>query len=398
MRERLLVGLPSLNEADTIAAVTRDIDDALATLPFEASPVLVNADSSSTDGTAEAFLAVPTRCPKLSLTTPSMAGKGANWHALLRMMTDDGFAAGIMVDTDLAGVPASWIHALSAAVADTDFVFPLRPPTWNGGDLTYQLAYPALAGTFGLDLREPLCGDIAISLRGAGLVLDQEWEPSEYRFGVDTLVASVALTSTWRMVPLRERRRNKLRSFSTHGGDYRMGAKFAEVATAVQHRCWARLAAPMPTRFTQRPEHTPDADGQPVPMQDPDITRLAESTSRRLTLDLQAGTVHTLPDRLAGQLADHIDSGMTERGLPWPLWREILLAWIKDHDRGTIPMDLLETLFLHRVAGHHHEIKGRVDWYGTVGSQALDLFDHRASLWDASVTGRGLDSDGGQPP
>lgn len=65
------------------------------------------------------------------------------------------------MDSDLAEVPQSWVHALVGVIYEgADFCFPVRPPTWNGGDLTYQLAYPLLAGTFGADLREPLCRDL----------------------------------------------------------------------------------------------------------------------------------------------------------------------------------------------------------------------------------------------
>ncbi len=70
----------------------------------------------------------------------------------------------LFVDSDLAEVPPSWIHALVGRIhGGSDFCYPLRPPTWNGGDLTYHLAYPMMAGVFGADLREPLCGEIALS-------------------------------------------------------------------------------------------------------------------------------------------------------------------------------------------------------------------------------------------
>jgi hypothetical protein len=59
----ILGGLSSFNEADTIAKVTTDIDAGLATLPFPAKAQLMNADSSSTDGTPEIFLPFWCRFP-----------------------------------------------------------------------------------------------------------------------------------------------------------------------------------------------------------------------------------------------------------------------------------------------------------------------------------------------
>lgn len=385
MSPRIVVGLPSFNEADAIAIVTRDLDEALATLPFQVSALLVNADNSSTDGTVDAFMTTSTRYPKHAITTPHGGGKGTNWRAVFKLLRDEDFDVALMVDTDLGAVPASWIHALAAAVVSggNDFVFPLRPATWNGGDLTYQLAYPVLAGTFGGDLKEPLCGDIAISRNGAERVLDQDWTPSDLRFGVDALVASVALaTGSWRMVALRERRRNKLRSFTPQqGADYRMGAKFAEVAATVRHRCRILLSEPMPKSFMPCAEAAPPGAGLPVPHDDLDIARLAEATARRLAEDVDAGVIDALPQSVVRPLSEHIASGACGRGLPWPVWRDVLVSLIKEDDE-TIPADLLETLFLNRVVGHHTEVRGTVDWYDTVHQQTLDFFAHRASLWN----------------
>lgn len=256
---------------------------------------------------------------------------------------------------------------------------------WNGGDLTYQLAYPALASVFGVDLREPLCGDIALSRRAADFVVSAQWTTSELRFGVDFLLASVAVTHRWKTVSLTTRRRNKLRSFSTGPtGEYRMGKKFAEVATAIQHRAALRLHQPPPEHFIPSPAHTPAGNGLVVPDRDPDIVELAESTSRRLRADASDGAFAAFPGPLAQRLHHHAISDAVVRGLGWAQWRECLFAWIRNHPepaQRAIPTDLLETLFLNRVVGHHSEIAGTIDWYATVRDQARDAFNHRHALW-----------------
>jgi hypothetical protein len=382
---RLLVGLPSFNEADTIAKVSTDIDAALASLPYDVEALLVNADNSSTDGTTEAFLASPTESPKQVVLTPHASGKGSNWRALLELVRDQSFDAALLVDSDLAEVPASWVHALVSAVRDgADFCFPLRPPTWNGGDLTYQLAYPVIAGVFGADLREPLCGDIAVSRHGVERVLAEKWTPDELRFGVDTVVASIAVTQDWRLAAVESRRRNKLRSFYIAAtGEYRMGDKFAEVVRALKHRVARRTQLPAPDLFHESPMPTPHGNGLPVPLDDSDIARLAESTSCRLCGDLATDSFSVFPDPLQKQLAQHIGSGDIIHGLPWALWRDCLLAWFHPNSdqQATDSVKLVETLFLSRVVGHHREIAGRADWYGSVRDQAKDLFGHRLSLW-----------------
>lgn len=383
---RILVGLPSFNEVDTIARVTHDIDVALSTLPFPCDALLVNADNSSTDGTTDAFLSVVTQRDKRIVTTPYAAGKGANWRALLRITLDWGFDCALFVDTDLAGVPESWTHALIGAVqAGANFCFPLRPPTWNGSDLTYQLAYPLLAGVFGADLREPLCGEIALSARAVRQALCPEWTLDELRFGVDFRVASIAATQTWQAVILPVPRQNKLRSFSADAsGEYRMGAKFAEVSGAIRSRVSWRLRQPPPRTFEVNSARAPVDPEHLAPLYDADITQLAEMTTRRLRAEARSGALAIFPSQLAGRLQAHTNSAAVTRGLSWELWRECLFAWIASHnnrEQGAIPDDLFEILFLNRVVGHHTEIVGMTDWYSTVLEQARDLFLHRHVLW-----------------
>ena len=383
MTYRILVGLPSFNEADTIATVTADIDHGIATLPFAVDAVIVNADNSSTDGTPGAFLSTATAYPKATLTTPYAAGKGTNWHALLQDAADRAVDAVLFVDSDLAEVPPSWIHALLGCIRDgADYCFPRRPPTWNGGDLTYHLAYPAIAGVFGADLAEPLCGDLALSRAAVTMLLDADWTPAEHRFGVDFLLATLAVRSRWEIAPLTVRRRNKLRSFSTGpDGEYRMGAKFAEVATAIAHRSRHRLTQPPPETFSAAPAPPPMTNGLVVPDHDPDIAALALSTARQLRTDLDTGVLSTLSPPLYERAKQHIHDG-ADQGLDWPTWRECLFQWIRQpHGDQAIPVALFETLFLNRVVGHHREIAGTIDWYDTVRNQAHDAFTHRDALW-----------------
>lgn len=227
-----------------------------------------------------------------------------------------------------------------------------------------------------------MCGDLALSRRAAEQVLNQQWIPAELRFGVDFLLATVAITHHWEIVPLATRRRNKLRSFSTGPhGEYRMGAKFAEVAIAVQHRAGLRTHRPPPDTFTTTNTAAPASDGGAVPDHDTDIAELAASTGRRLRQDADAFAV--FPGPLARRLALHARE-TAEHGLNWPDWRDCLFSWIRDHQsppHAAIPTELFETLFLNRVVGHHREIVGTTTWYDTVRDQALDTFTHRHALW-----------------
>jgi hypothetical protein len=183
------------------------------------------------------------------------------------------------------------------------------------------------------------------------------------------------VAGSWTTITLTERRRNKLRSFNAEAtGDYRMGAKFEEVSGAVRHRIRQRLQSPPSAFLTPSPANTPVDSTLIVPDADPDITQLAASSSRRLCAELSA-----IPAPLSQRLNAHLNSDAANRGLGWDDWRDCLFAWITRS--GEFPPELLETLFLNRVVGHHTEIAGTAGWDTTVRDQARDVFAHRHALW-----------------
>jgi hypothetical protein len=163
-----------------------------------------------------------------------------------------------------------------------------------------------------------------------------------------------------------------------------MGGKFAENARAVQRRAALRLRQNAPEHLVPSASQTPVEPDFVVPADDPDIALLAESTGRRLRDDARDDAFTVFPALLAGQLQLHATADDANRGLPWPTWRDCLIAWIRNHGapaERAIPVELLETLFLSRVVGHHTEIAGTRGWYSTVRDQAQDLFTHRHALW-----------------
>ncbi|RBO85252.1 hypothetical protein [Nocardia puris] len=378
MTLRVLIGLPSFNGADTIGKVVSDIDAALRTLPFPVEATHLNADSSSVDGTTGAFLSTPTHYPKKVIKTGYWSGQGANGKAILEAAHSEGVDATLIVDTDLAAVDYTWVHALIGGVhTGRDFVYPLRPPTWNGGDLTYQLTYPLLAGASGVDLREPLCGDLALSASAVRAVLEADWTADDLRFGFHVLVASTAVANNWTAARLEVRRRNPLRSFGPRpAGEFRMGGKFAETSTSVRHHIRRIAREVVLDRWTPSPAETPIDSTFIVPARDPDIKRLARTTAHQLREDVRNAQLDCFPAPLRDQLVEHA-LGEAELGMNWELWRECLFVWLTADDDKQIPVDTLETLFLNRAVGHHTEIADRPDWYSTVLAQARDVFAHR---------------------
>ena len=76
----LVIGIPTLNEADNIAHLVSKIDATAKKLGI--SIVIINSDNNSPDNTAEIFSKTKTECKKISLQT-SEKGKGLNIFKIL---------------------------------------------------------------------------------------------------------------------------------------------------------------------------------------------------------------------------------------------------------------------------------------------------------------------------
>lgn len=188
-RADLVVGIPSLNEADSIANVTRQVDGGLRTFFPDLRAVIINVDNASEDGTRDAFLATETRTPKAYVSTPvGVRGKGNNVRNLLRSVVELGARAGVMVDADLQTISPSWIRYLAEPVLleGHDLVTPLYVRHKYDGTITNHIAYPLVRSVFGLRLRQPIGGDFGFSgTLASSLLSEPTWNDQTAHFGID---------------------------------------------------------------------------------------------------------------------------------------------------------------------------------------------------------------------
>ncbi|WP_051710311.1 glycosyltransferase [Streptomyces sp. NRRL S-350] len=186
--------LPSRNEPDTVATVTKAVDAALD----DARALIVHADSSDTPATAAAFAATATRSRTLQLTDLPR-GKGAQVLAALHRVRPDGPV--LLADTDTHHPdPAVYRALLDAVRADAGLAIADYPRFWDEANLTVHLARPLIAATTGFDVPQPLAGDVALSATAADDVLgaapsaDRELADAVAGYGIDAflLLASAA--------------------------------------------------------------------------------------------------------------------------------------------------------------------------------------------------------------
>ena len=123
----IVIGIPSYNEADSIAFVVDCADRGLSEFCGRRRCVLINVDNNSPDDTRGVFLNVPTRAPKLYISTPpGVKGKGRNIRNLFEAGVELGARAIVMVDADLKSITPGWIRFLVEPVfMGHDYVIPI---------------------------------------------------------------------------------------------------------------------------------------------------------------------------------------------------------------------------------------------------------------------------------
>jgi glycosyltransferase involved in cell wall biosynthesis len=192
----IAVGIPSYNEADSIAIPVDTASRGLLQYYPNKSSVIINVDNHSPDGTKEVFFNTPTQVPKIYVSTPEgVKGKGLNVCNLFEVAAELRAKAIIMLDADLKSITTSWIeHLLEPLFDGYDFVVPIYVRHKYDGTITNSIAYPLLRTLYGLRVRQPIGGDFGISGKLARCFLvEKTWSEDVSQFGIDIWMTTIAI-------------------------------------------------------------------------------------------------------------------------------------------------------------------------------------------------------------
>jgi glycosyltransferase involved in cell wall biosynthesis len=192
----IVVGIPSLNEADNIAFPTEQAALGLIQHFKGRKAVIINCDNASTDGTKEAFFSAPCDLPRMYVsTTPGVVGKGNNLRNLFHLVRDLGAKAAVVVDADLQSITPKWIRFLCEPLFDEfGLVAPVYLRHKYDGSLTNNIAYPLSRCLYGRRIRQPLGGDLGFSGELARFFLEHEtWDEDVAQFGIDIWMTTLAM-------------------------------------------------------------------------------------------------------------------------------------------------------------------------------------------------------------
>lgn len=198
----IVIGIPSYNEAKTIAIPTLQVSLGLTQYFSDKSSVIINVDNNSKDGTREAFLNTKTEVPKIYVSTPEdVKGKGFNIHNLLKVAAELRAKAIIMVDADLTSITPEWVESFLEPIFDGyDFVVPIYSRHKYDGTITNNIAYPLLRTLYGLRVRQPIAGDFGISGKLArSFLVEQTWTDEVSHFGIDIWMTTIAICRNFKV-------------------------------------------------------------------------------------------------------------------------------------------------------------------------------------------------------
>jgi glycosyltransferase involved in cell wall biosynthesis len=201
-KAKIVIGIPSYNERESISFVVRQISEGLDSYFRDHQAIIINADNNSSDNTRDAFLTTPTPIPKIYLpTTGDIRGKGNNLYNLFCEAMRLKANAVVTVDADLRSIEPEWIKYLVNPIQRNgyDFVAPMYTRHKYDGAITNNLCYPLIYGLLGRDIRQPIGGEFAFSSRLVKYLLKQQWQKKVREYGVDIFMTTHAIFGRFKM-------------------------------------------------------------------------------------------------------------------------------------------------------------------------------------------------------
>jgi hypothetical protein len=203
-RADILVGIPSYDNASTVRHVVRQAVQGMVEYFPDLKPVLMNSDGGSLDDTTGVVrgTAVPAGVEVVAGEYQGLPGKGSALRAVFQAAEILGARACVVVDSDLRSITPEWIRRLAGPVVqgDYDYVTPFYSRHKYDATITNSIAYPLTRALYGLDVRQPIGGDFALSGELARAYAAKDvWETDVARFGIDIWMTTTAVNEGFRV-------------------------------------------------------------------------------------------------------------------------------------------------------------------------------------------------------
>jgi hypothetical protein len=196
MKADLVVGITSNDEADAISHPTTQASEGLVKYFPDKSSVIIHCGNHSTDHTRQAFLDVPTKIPKIHLSTrPGVKGKGSNLKNLFRKVVELDAKGVVVVEANLKSITPEWIkHLAEPLFKHFSFAAPLFVRHKYEGTITSGITYPLSRALYGRRIRQPNGGDFGFSGELARHYLESDmWDEAVAHLGIGIWMSTLAM-------------------------------------------------------------------------------------------------------------------------------------------------------------------------------------------------------------
>ena len=190
----IMVGVLCKNVETTVLNVLNVINEGLYRYFPDYSKAIVISDGGSTDQTSEAIeLFQPYNSVEKIVTTDiTKGGKGAGVMTILEMAHCAEAKCVVLMDGDLLSIKPQWVHTIANPIkyGRADLTVPYYIRDKYDGVITNNLVYPFTRALYGIDVRQPIAGEFALSRNLYEVLRQHPLFPPD--FGVDIFIVTVA--------------------------------------------------------------------------------------------------------------------------------------------------------------------------------------------------------------
>ncbi len=190
----ILVGILCKDVEATILNVLNVVNEGLYRYFPDYKLAIVVSDGNSTDKTKDIIdLFQPYSNIELIKTSDiTNSGKGAGVMTIFEIAHQSDAKSVILMDGDLLSVKPNWIQTIANPIVygRADLTVPYYIRDKNDGVITNNFVYPFTRALYGIDIRQPIAGEYAISKNLYELLRKHPLFPPD--FGIDIFILTVA--------------------------------------------------------------------------------------------------------------------------------------------------------------------------------------------------------------
>lgn len=190
----VLVGVLCKDVENTILNVLNVINEGLYRYFPEYKKVIVVSKGSSSDRTNESIdLFQPYNIIEKIVTEDiTNSGKGAGVMTILEIAHELEAKCMVLMDGDLLSIKPVWVQTISNPIiyGRADLTVPYYIRDKYDGVITNNLVYPFTRALYGLDIRQPIAGEFALSRNLYEILREHPMFPPD--FGVDLFIVTTA--------------------------------------------------------------------------------------------------------------------------------------------------------------------------------------------------------------